>query len=79
MNHRSVPGFLQVLALASAFGLCVAARGDGGAPAPVKMPELKTDFTPVDDGKSTTIASYANIVEPVRRAVVSIKTSKTVH
>jgi serine protease Do/serine protease DegQ len=79
MKHRLAPGILQVLALASAFGLPVAARAEGAAAAPVKMPELKTDFTPVDDGKSTTIASYAAIVEPVRRAVVSIKTSKTVH
>jgi serine protease Do len=52
---------------------------DASAAAPTKMPELKTDFSPVDGGKSSPIASYADIVEPVRRAVVSIKTSKTVH
>ncbi len=79
MKPRLAPGILHVLAIASALGLPASARGAGAAAAPGKMPELKTDFTPVDDGKSTTIASYANIVEPVRRAVVSIKTSKTVH
>jgi serine protease Do/serine protease DegQ len=75
MNHRIFP----IILAASAFGLAVAARADGSAAAPTKMPELKTDFSPVDSGKSAAIASYADIVEPVRRAVVSIKTSKTVH
>jgi Do/DeqQ family serine protease len=75
MNTRL---FASVLA-ASAFGLSVAARADGPAPAPVKMPELHKDSSPVNDGKASGIASYADIVEPVQRAVVSIKTSKTVH
>jgi Do/DeqQ family serine protease len=83
MNHRIFSSFPAASAVALAFGLAVAARADGiapaPAPAPVKMPELKTDFTPVDNGSSAPIASYADIVEPVRRAVVSIKTSKTVH
>ncbi len=75
MNHRILP----IIVAASAFGLAVAARAEGGAPAPAKMPELKTDFSPVDNGRTAAIASYADIVEPVRLAVVSIRTSKTVH
>jgi Do/DeqQ family serine protease len=75
MNHRHLSSLLAALA----FGLAAAARADGNAPVPSKMPQLKTDFSPVNSGASATIASYADIVEPVRRAVVSIKTSKTVH
>jgi Do/DeqQ family serine protease len=75
MNHRILP----IIVAASAFSLAVAARAEGGAPAPAKMPELKTDFSPVDNGRTAAIASYADIVEPVRLAVVSIRTSKTVH
>jgi Do/DeqQ family serine protease len=75
MNYRLVSSLLA----ASAFGLAVSARADAPATAPVKMPELRKDSSPVSDGKAPGIASYADIVEPVQRAVVSIKTSKTVH
>jgi serine protease Do/serine protease DegQ len=79
MKHRLVSSFLAVTALASAFGLGTDARGADAAPVPNKMPELKRDFSPVNDGKEASITSYADIVEPVQRAVVSIKTSRTVH
>ena len=77
MNYRLVSRLLA----ASALGLAVAARADGPTPTPTpaKMPELRKDSSPVNDGKAPGIASYADIVEPVQRAVVSIKTSKTVH
>ncbi len=43
-----------------------------------KKPTLKIDNTPVNDGKSAVVTSYADVVEPVQRAVVSIYSSKTV-
>ena len=61
-------------------GLAVAAQG---APADAvvapKMPELKKDFSPVNDGKSVVISSYADVLEPVEREVVSIDSSRTIH
>ncbi len=42
-------------------------------------PELRTDATPIANGPGGPIASYADVVEPVERAVVSIYSSKTVH
>jgi serine protease Do/serine protease DegQ len=45
---------------------------------PTKKPALKIDNTPVNDGKSAVVTSYADVVEPVQRAVVSIYSSKTV-
>ncbi len=43
-----------------------------------KKPALKLDNSPVNDGKSAVVTSYADVVEPVQRAVVSIYSSKTV-
>jgi serine protease Do/serine protease DegQ len=43
------------------------------------MPELKKDFSALNDGKAAPISSYADIVEPVQREVVSIESSKIVH
>jgi len=45
---------------------------------PTKKPTLKIDNAPVNDGKSAVVTSYADVVEPVQRAVVSIYSSKTV-
>jgi serine protease Do/serine protease DegQ len=45
---------------------------------PTKKPALKIDNAPVNDGMSTVVTSYADVVEPVQRAVVSIYSSKTV-
>ena len=45
---------------------------------PTKKPALKIDNAPVNDGKSAVVTSYADVVEPVQRAVVSIYSSKTV-
>ena len=71
--------FILRLAAASSsalLALALTARGDG-APA-AKMPELKKDFSPVSDGRSSVIASYADIVDPVQKEVVSIESSKIV-
>ena len=43
-------------------------------PKPVapKRPAIKVDASPVSDGKSPAVASYADVVDPVQKAVVSI-------
>jgi serine protease Do/serine protease DegQ len=41
------------------------------------MPELKKDFTPVNDGKGGLVATYADVVGPVQKEVVSIEATKT--
>ncbi len=79
---------LSSLALLAAFAVAVtaglAAKDSKEAKpatvvaAPVKKPDLRIDTTPVSDGKSPVVASYADIVEPVQKAVVSIYSSKTV-
>jgi serine protease Do/serine protease DegQ len=74
-----VSNVIIVSAFASALGLALAARGAESAALPGKMPMLKMDISDVNDGKSPVVSSYAGIVEPVQRAVVSVKTSKTVH
>lgn len=43
-----------------------------------KAPELKIDPTPVTAGKSTLLASYADVVEPIQQAVVSVYSKKLV-
>jgi serine protease Do/serine protease DegQ len=43
------------------------------------MPELKKDYSPVSDGKSSVITSYADIVEAAEKEVVSINSTRTVH
>jgi serine protease Do/serine protease DegQ len=52
----------------------VAAPKDASAP----KPALKIDLSPLNDGKSAAVLSYADVVEPVQKAVVSIYSSKTV-
>ncbi|MEO6568701.1 MAG: Do family serine endopeptidase [Opitutaceae bacterium] len=47
-------------------------------PKPRKAPELKVDDSPVTDGRSGLVASYADVVEPVQKAVVSVYSKKLV-
>jgi serine protease Do/serine protease DegQ len=77
MNYRSFSRVAIFTAAVSALGLAVAARGADAA-APAKMPELKRDFSPLNDGKPLPVSSYADIVGPVQNEVVSIESSKTV-
>jgi serine protease Do/serine protease DegQ len=79
MNQRLLPTCLSASFTALALALAVAARGDADVAAPVKMPELKKDFTPVNDGKLGIIVSYADIVDPVQTEVVSIESTRSVH
>ena len=79
MNTRSAYRLPTLAALA--LGFCVAAHGAAtpGATALAKMPELKKDYSPVGDGKTPVISSYADIVEAAEKEVVSINSTRTVH
>ncbi|MBI2517397.1 MAG: Do family serine endopeptidase [Opitutae bacterium] len=45
---------------------------------PLKKPELKLDASPVGEGKAPVLTSYADILEGIRPAVVSVYSSKIV-
>jgi Do/DeqQ family serine protease len=77
MKYITVSNIIALSAMA--LGLVAGAQGaDAGSPA-AKMPELKKDFSPLSDGKQGLVLSYADIVEPVQKDVVSIESSKIVH
>jgi serine protease Do/serine protease DegQ len=69
----------RALLIASALALAPAAGLASAAVPANKMPELKKDYSPVSDGRAPSISSYADIVEPVEKEVVSIDSSRTVH
>ena len=77
MKSSSALRLLFLAALAPAAVLTLAAKDE--TPAAAKMPVLKKDFSPIGDGKTPVVASYADIVEPVEKEVVSIDSSRTVH
>jgi serine protease Do/serine protease DegQ len=80
MNFRSASAIAIAAALASAMVPVPAARGAAvEAPALAKMPELKKDMSPVNDGKPGVVLSYADVLEPVEKEVVSIDSTRTVH
>ena len=74
MNSKLLSRFL----VAAAFVFGLAAKEAKPAATPNKKPDLRIDATPVTEGKSPLVASYADVVEPVQKAVVSIYSSKTV-
>ena len=78
MKTKLFSSFIALLAAAllSAPGL---SAKDAAAPAAMpKRPALRVDPSPVSDGKSAVLTSYADIVEPVQKAVVSVYSKKTV-
>ena len=70
MKSKVLPSCLVVVATA----LLLA----GAKEAPSPKPTLKTDPSPVNDGKSGLVVSYADVIEPVQKTVVSIYSTKTV-
>ncbi len=54
------------------------ARDAKKTPAPNQKPALRIDNTPLDAPKSGVVSSYADVVEPVQKAVVSIYSSKEI-
>jgi serine protease Do/serine protease DegQ len=69
--------FLFSAAVASVMAPAFAAK-DEKKPAPNKKPVLRVDSTPIE-GKSGLVMSYADVIEPVQKAVVSIYSTKIVH
>ena len=45
---------------------------------PIQKPNLRIDLSPITEGKSSVVTSYADIVEPVQKAVVSIYSTKII-
>ncbi len=67
------------LALAVAAPLCGASADKKATPATAKQkPVVKVDNTPIE-AKAGVVMSYADVVEPVQKAVVSIYSTKIVH
>jgi serine protease Do/serine protease DegQ len=79
MNQRTVLIPAAVAVFAFAFGLATDARAVTTTTPLVKMPELKKDFSALSDGPQFRVSSYADIVEPVQKAVVSIESTKILH
>ncbi|MEO7597786.1 MAG: Do family serine endopeptidase, partial [Opitutus sp.] len=72
MNPLRIPAFLFLL---SGFTVGLIAKE---APPVRVMPTLKLDASPVSEGKAPVVASYADILEPVQTAVVSVYSKKIV-
>jgi serine protease Do len=57
---------------------CPALAALAATPAPAAAPRLKVDPSPVSAGRPGVVTSYADVLEPVQRAVVSIHSTKIV-
>ena len=74
MKTNSLPVCFALL-LTLVTGIPVTAKD----PAPTRaMPQLKLDSSRVTEGKSPLVASYADVIEPVQTAVVSVYSKKIV-
>jgi serine protease Do/serine protease DegQ len=74
MNINLATGVLILVSIASVpvFGLEAKDK-----PAP-SLPVLKRDASPVTEGRPGSVATYADVVEPVQKVVVTISSSKTI-
>ena len=79
MNQRTLSIPAAVAVFAFAFGLAADAGAVATTAPSAKMPELKKDFSALSDGPQARVSSYADIVEPVQRTVVSIESTKILH
>jgi Do/DeqQ family serine protease len=77
MMSKLLPPLVLVVAAVAALGLAAVRRSDSPAPAR-PQPQLKIDAEPVTNGQSGLVTSYADVVEPVQRAVVSVYSSKVI-
>lgn len=75
MNNRIFSSVSVFAAIVGAFALGLLAKDATTA----AKPALRTDNSPVSEGKSAVVTSYADVVEPVQKAVVSIYSTKVVH
>jgi len=71
---------MSALLLSAWMGLAAIAPTTAPATPPsIHKPLLKRDYSAVSDGKSPLVTSYADVVEPVLKAVVSVTSKKTIH
>lgn len=75
MKSKLFTHYIAILAAILCVGPTVQAKD---AMAPTKRPNLRVDLTPLGDGKAAQVMSYADVLEPVQRAVVSVYSKKTV-
>jgi serine protease Do len=74
------PPVLSVFLAAGLASAAVAAElAPGAAPVPRPMPVLHRDGSALSDAKPGLVLSYADVVEPVQKTVVTIVSSRTVH
>ena len=82
MKSKRVVLFVTLVSALSSFspGLLAADKTAKKAAdaTPLKKPTLKIDSTPVTEGKSPIVTSYADALDAIRPAVVSVYSSKTV-
>jgi len=84
MKNKSVAFFLflatALFGAQSVFAAIekAAAKSDTAKSAPAKKPVLKVDSTPISDLKSSVVTSYADSLEAIRPAVVSVYSSKII-
>jgi serine protease Do/serine protease DegQ len=71
------PSLSRLLLLGAALTACSLASAAKVA-TPGKKPVLRVDNSAVTDGKSAVLTSYADVVEPVQKAVVSVYSKKIV-
>lgn len=79
--HSSRRAFFVLVFMSVTLGAVAAAvapKGAKKAPTPNKKPTLLVDSSPLA-AKSGVVLSYADVVEPVQQAVVSINATKFVH
>jgi len=75
MKFKTVSSVFTLTLAAGAAGLLVGAK-DAAISRP--MPALHVDATPVSEGKPAVVTSYADVVSPVQKAVVSVYSTKIV-
>jgi Do/DeqQ family serine protease len=71
MKSKSLSSFAVAILALGAAGLFLAAKD-------VPKPVLHIDSTPVSEGKSPVVTSYADVIDPVKKAVVSVYSTKIV-
>jgi Do/DeqQ family serine protease len=71
MKSKSLSCITVAILVIGAAGLFIAAKD-------VPKPVLHIDSTPVSEGKSPVVTSYADVIDPVKKAVVSVYSTKIV-
>jgi len=78
MNFKFCSVIIGWLGAGCALALGAAASAPAAAPVG-PLPALRFDRSPVSEGKPTVVMSYADVIDPVQKAVVTISSFKTVH